>query len=269
MQKIEKNELFTDSVGRYWTRILHRGERRYNSRMTDKITQGEIRRRLEGFASLDNKATLERFFKEPIDMIGVKSPQMKIVAREAVKWCRENGGYRAALKLAKPLWKKGKHEEKIIAISLLIGFKKEFDDSTWTMTDEWIDDITNWAQCDYLAGDLIQILISMKPSRRKELFKWTKSKNRWRRRASAVGLVRFARKGEYLEDVWKVATPLMPDEDDMVRKGVGWLMREAARTAPKEVVEFCRKHEHHANRLILRTASETMDEKWKKKLLGR
>ena len=69
--------------------------------------------------------------------------------------------------------------------------------------------------------------------------------------------------------VWRVAGPLMSDDDDMVRKGVGWLLREAARTEPEKVVKFCRKHEHHAARLILRTAAETMPREWKEKLLGR
>jgi 3-methyladenine DNA glycosylase AlkD len=60
----------------------------------------------------------------------------------------------------------------------------------------------------------------------------------------------------------------MSDKDDMVKKGVGWLLREAARLAPGEVVAFCKKHEKTTTRFILRTASETMSSEWKEKLLG-
>ncbi|HEX9745111.1 MAG TPA: DNA alkylation repair protein [bacterium] len=237
--------------------------------MNPNLTPSSIRRQLLSFSTPENKKTLERFFKEEVDMMGVKSPDIKKVSREAIKWCKQNGGYSAALKLAVPLWKKGQHEEGVVAISLLLAFTDQFDNSTWKLADEWIDDITNWAHCDYLCSDLISILIDDYPSRRKQILKWTKSKNRWRRRAAAVSYVRHGRTGNYLPDIWKVATPLMPDEDDMVRKGVGWLLRETARTQPEKVVEFCKNHEHHANRLILRTASETMNEKWRKILLGK
>jgi len=237
--------------------------------MTEKITPREIRRRLQAVATEKCRISMQRFFKEPVDSIGVRSADIVKIRKDAVKWFKSHGGLKAALKLAIPLWKSSIWEEHAVALGLLMGFEKEFDESTWKLCDKWVDGITDWAGCDFLAADIIGAHLDGHADRRKALVKWAKSKNRWRRRAAAVSLVKHARKGRYMEDVWRVASPLMPDEDDMVRKGVGWLLREAARMSPGEVVAFCRKHEHHANRLILRTASETMSEEWKAKLLGK
>jgi 3-methyladenine DNA glycosylase AlkD len=237
--------------------------------MTDKFTPKLIREKFLSLVEEEYRIGAFRYFKEEVDLFGVRSGNVRKLGREAVRWCKANGGMPAALKLAIPLWSKGKFEEKIIAVSLVMGFEKELNDETWQLCSSWVDDLGNWANCDNLSTDLIGAHLDGHEDRRRELVKWTGSENRWRRRASAVSLVKHARKGKYLSDVWKVSTPLMPDKDDMVRKGVGWLLREAARLAPGEVTEFCKKHEAHASRLILRTASETMPEEWKKRLLGK
>lgn len=236
--------------------------------MPGKITPRKIRKLLLALATEENRKSTQRFFKEGIDTLGVKSPDLKPISREAAFWCKDNGGLDEAINLATQLWKKGKFEERGIAVSILRRFEKDFNNSTWRLFTDWIDDIREWASCDNLCAHLIGPHLDGKPSRRKKLLSWTKSKNRWRRRAAAVSLVVHAREGKFLADIFKVAAPLMPDDDDMVQKGVGWLLREAARTAPEKVVKFCKTHEHHASRLILRTAAETMNEKWQQKLLG-
>jgi 3-methyladenine DNA glycosylase AlkD len=266
--------LLPDSISREKEILMHKKSTPENNptslaELGRKPMPDDIRRRLRAVATEEYRISAQRYFKEEIKIIGVRSADAKLISREAIKWCRKNGGLKAALELAIPLWKSPTWEEHLAACNLIYAFPKEYDDSTWNLCDEWIDDLGDWAACDFLSADIISAHLDDYPNRRKQLLIWTKSPNRWRRRAAAVALVKQARKGKYLDDVWKVASPLMPDKDDMVKKGVGWLLREAARTAPAEVVAFCKKHEHHAARFILRTASETMSDEWKKKLLGK
>jgi 3-methyladenine DNA glycosylase AlkD len=48
------------------------------------------------------------------------------------------------------------------------------------------------------------------------------------------------------------------DEDDMVQKGLGWLLRETAKADPKRTVPYLVKIRKKAPRLVLRTACETL-----------
>jgi hypothetical protein len=48
------------------------------------------------------------------------------------------------------------------------------------------------------------------------------------------------------------------DEDDMVQKGLGWLLRETAKADPKRTVPYLMKIRKNAPRLVLRTACETL-----------
>ena len=83
--------------------------------MIDKLTRKTIRALLEAVATEKIRKGAQRYFKDGIDVIGVKSPDLRPIAREVIKWCRFNGGFPVALKLAEPLWKRGAFEERAIA----------------------------------------------------------------------------------------------------------------------------------------------------------
>jgi 3-methyladenine DNA glycosylase AlkD len=51
---------------------------------------------------------------------------------------------------------------------------------------------------------------------------------------------------------------MLADEDDLVRKGVGWLLKEAYAATPNEVVSFLQERSAQASRLVLRIAAEKM-----------
>ncbi len=50
----------------------------------------------------------------------------------------------------------------------------------------------------------------------------------------------------------------MTDEDDMVQKGVGWLLKETYPKRPREVVAFLEPWRGRTSRLLLRYAAEKM-----------
>ena len=51
---------------------------------------------------------------------------------------------------------------------------------------------------------------------------------------------------------------LLASNDDMVQKGLGWLLREAVKANPKETVTYVMTIRERAPRLVLRTACETL-----------
>ena len=55
-----------------------------------------------------------------------------------------------------------------------------------------------------------------------------------------------------------LAERMLPDEDDLVRKGVGWLLKEAYAAKPREVVRFLKLRSRQTPRIVLRIAAEKM-----------
>jgi 3-methyladenine DNA glycosylase AlkD len=60
---------------------------------------------------------------------------------------------------------------------------------------------------------------------------------------------------------------VLEDHDDMVQKGLGWLLRETAKFDAKRTVPYLMKVRGHAPRLVLRTACETLPARDKKRIL--
>ena len=56
----------------------------------------------------------------------------------------------------------------------------------------------------------------------------------------------------------KAFRSLLSDQDGMVQKGLGWLLRETAKHDPKRTVPYLMKIRERAPRLVLRTACETL-----------
>jgi 3-methyladenine DNA glycosylase AlkD len=109
-----------------------------------------------------------------------------------------------------------------------------------------------------VASWLLAGCIANQPDLRFRLTKWTSSKNRWKRRASAVSLLQEAKAGRNTEFIFSIAACLLPDRDDMVEKGVGWLLKQTYPKRPRETVEFLLKQGTAASRLTLRYAAEKM-----------
>ena len=112
-------------------------------------------------------------------------------------------------------------------------------------------------------------MMAAKPSRVKAVFRWAKSRDRWHRRAACVALIRGARaKMFFYPEIVRLSEVLLNDPDDMVQKGLGWLLRETAKYDPKRTVPYLMKIRGRAPRLVLRTACETLPPTVRKKILS-
>ena len=105
---------------------------------------------------------------------------------------------------------------------------------------------------------LLAAAIANEPALIGELPAWTRSRNRWKRRAAIVALLQEAKTGRHTAAVLETAGLLLEDTDDMVRKGVGWVLKEAYPKRPREVMSFLLPRAERTPRLVLRLAAEKM-----------
>ena len=105
--------------------------------------------------------------------------------------------------------------------------------------------------------------IEMYPEFLEQLKRFAKSENRWVKRAAAVTLIIPARRGKFLKDIFEIADILLEDEDDLVRKGYGWMLKAASEAHQQEVFEYVMKHKSIMPRTSLRYAIEKMPKELK------
>jgi len=81
--------------------------------------------------------------------------------------------------------------------------------------------------------------------------------------------MRAARAHILFREIERVTNALLADEDDMVQKGLGWLLREHANANREIAVPLLMKIRERAPRLVLRTACETLPAGDKQKILAK
>ena len=69
-------------------------------------------------------------------------------------------------------------------------------------------------------------------------------------------------------DILKLSRMLLRDQDDMVQKGLGWLLRETAKADPARTVPYLMSIRGTAPRLVLRTACETLPQPTRRRILA-
>jgi 3-methyladenine DNA glycosylase AlkD len=138
----------------------------------------------------------------------------------------------------------------------------------YAVFDRWVGYCTNWAITDTLCGKLIGPVMRDHGPPLPRLLRWTKSRGRWRRRGAAVCLIPSVRRGLHHDAAFEVADRLMLDEDDMVRKGVGWLLKVTADADRHRVIAYLLQWKDRTARLVLRYACEKMTPAQRRRVLG-
>ena len=65
----------------------------------------------------------------------------------------------------------------------------------------------------------------------------------------------------------KIATTFLKDEEDLIHKATGWMLREVAKRDEELVIRFISDNKTQMPRTMLRYAIKRMDTKVRKKLL--
>jgi 3-methyladenine DNA glycosylase AlkD len=213
--------------------------------------------------------TSRRFFKEDeyVRMYGIKTAQVIQLSKTSLKDIEKESKV-AVFELCEELWQSGMLEESFIACNWAHSQHKSFEPSDFMVFEHWVYNfISNWASCDTLCNHTIGTFLQMYPEYLEALKKWTKSENRWAKRAAAVSLIIPAKQGLFLDDIFEIATLLLHDPDDIVQKGYGWMLKAASHKHSQEVFNFVNTHKATMPRTALRYAIEKMTFEMKKEAM--
>lgn len=226
-----------------------------------------IREELKRISDQGIKKQYQRFFKEKIKTYGVKTPAVREISKKYFREVKDLAKKRI-FSLCEELFKSGYNEEIAIALDWVYRIKKQFTKSDFPVFERWLKKyIGNWGTCDDFSTHILGFFLFQYPEFLKKTEAWTRSKNRWLRRASAVSLIYSLRRGRALEQAFRIADILLQDEDDLVRKGYGWMLKEASNIYRQEVFEYVMRSKDKMPRAALRYAIEKMSGEMKKEAM--
>ncbi len=217
-------------------------------------------------ASADEKTRIgsQRYFKEAITVHGVKSATARSISKDFFLEVKDKPKAEV-FEICEKLWQSGYLEESFVASDWSDRLHKKFEPADFEIFEHWIKNyINNWASCDTLCNHTVGDFVMMFPEFISKLKEFAHSGNRWVKRAAAVSLIIPARKGMFHKDIFEIADILLLDNDDMVQKGYGWMLKAAGDYNQQAVFEYVMSKKAVMPRTALRYAIEKMPEELKK-----
>jgi 3-methyladenine DNA glycosylase AlkD len=229
-----------------------------------------LRQVLVNGASAPHAVEVQRFFKEEITSRGWYTGELRKLARRFTKVIKGDAGVGYLVEVADNLFSGEVLEEKILAVQLLETSTGEFGAKEFRLFEGWLSRVSSWADHDALASYLLGPMIVAEPKRTANALRWTRSRDRWHRRAAAVSLIRGARAQMFEDEIRQGTEALLYDKDDMVQKGLGWLLREAAKHNREFALPLLKRiaADPKTPRLVVRTGCETLPPKAKAEVMG-
>jgi 3-methyladenine DNA glycosylase AlkD len=228
-------------------------------------------RSLKRDADPEKEQGSKRYFKpeEEIYALGLKAAEIREKTKELYALIKPYWNEDQAMELCELMLPNKYLEAKAFCLLILERFVSSLGKKHFYRIKAWInkDYCANWATTDLLCCNILSPLIEAHPDLIDEVTSWTMSKNRWLKRASIVSFVKPARKGKYIDKVQETAQKLFPDDDDLVQKANGWILRESGKTDIERLEKFLLHHGESIPRTTLRYAIERFPEKRRKEIL--
>ncbi len=198
-----------------------------------------------------------RYFREGYDAYGLAQGLVKEKVTELLALPGMN--QEMALELSLLLVKSPKYEMTALAILLLQAYHKQWTPETFLTVEKWFAiGITNWAQTDYICGELMNLFFKKGLVSLPTLEPWRTAPGKFRRRAAVVSLIKPMKISTDFTPWFTFIEPMMHDPAREVHQGLGWFLREAWKKQPGPTENFLFRYKDTAPRLIFQYATEKM-----------
>ena len=232
-------------------------------------TAQDIIAELNALGNPDKAAHLSRFFKtgkgqygEGDLFLGITVPEQRSIA---LKYRKATPPVLAEL-ISSPY-----HEIRLTGLLILVDqFTKNKDEAfRQTCVDFYLSqtrNINNWDLVDLSAPGIVGEYL--KDKSREDLYRLADSGLLWEQRIAVVSTYTLIKNGDFA-DILALSERLLHHSHDLMRKAVGWMLREMGKRDKDLLVQFLEKHCKVMPRTMLRYAIEKFPEEERKEFMKR
>jgi 3-methyladenine DNA glycosylase AlkD len=242
--------------------------RKLSARRASEETQQYLR----SHANAEKAASYQRYFKEPVNYYGLGTESARDITKDLFDRVQESWAIEDAVRFCKAMVKDPHMEARGIGYQVVGRFVSEAPPELLADVKHWLErSCGNWGLVDNLAPSVLAPLLERHPGLIPEVVSWTDSPNQWVRRGATVAFVPLVGKTKgqkrYLSTAYRIASRLFDDDEDLMHKAVGWLLREAGKADMKRLENFLLKNGPKIPRTSVRYAIERFPKAKRKQLL--
>ncbi len=224
----------------------------------------QLRANLRTHGDAEKAPQMQAYMKSEMPFLGVIAPERRLLIKEAVAkhWPTPKQGSQQEEKVewretVEDLWRNATHREELYAALDLADhprFKQYQDLELLPLYQEMIVTGAWWDLVDRLATWRIGHLLRHFPeSMTPILDQWSMDDDLWLRRTAILAQLKSKQHTDPgLLKRW--IEPSLEHQDFFLRKGIGWALREFAKTEPNWVIQYVRQHATAMSPLSIREA---------------
>jgi len=220
----------------------------------------------EGLAALgdaEKAPQMQAYMKSAMPFRGVQTPRRRRLVRDVLATHGAPATRDAWIATVRELWDDAAYrEERYVALDLCAhrSARAWQDPDALPLYDHLVVTGAWWDLVDPVATHLVGPILRAAPDEVAPVVRgWSRDPDRWRRRAAVIVQIgaKAATGTALLADA---VTANLADPDFFLRKGIGWALREYAKTDPGWVRAFVDAHRHELSPLSLREATKHLGE---------
>ena len=144
------------------------------------------------------------------------------------------------LALATRLIRSGWGEQQDVGLWALDSMAAWFEGRDLSVVDGLVRELHGWSKIDTAAGGILKSLLLRLPEEMVAMARaWNGDPDLWLRRASVVIFTRkVGSSGQFTDVALELCDRLARDPEDLVRKGVGWTLKDVLRSDPPRVIAY-------------------------------
>lgn len=228
----------------------------------------EIEQEIREYIDSVKREYLPNFFKtgkgqygEGDKFLGVVVPNTRLVAKR-----HKDAPMGVMAQLLQSEW----HECRLCALLMLVErFKKSDAEERKIIYDFYLSQtarINNWDLVDLSAPGIVGEYL--KDKSREDLYRLANSGQLWNQRIAVVSTFTLIKNKDFI-DILALSERLLHHPHDLIRKAVGWMLREMGKRDKDLLVQFLEKYSRVMPRTMLRYAIEKFPEEERKEFMKR
>jgi len=192
-------------------------------------------------ANAERAAGAKAYMKNHFEFLGIPMPERR---RNCKEWIRSLSivDEQHLVVLVENLWKLNEREYQYGAIELLAFHKKLWSKNTIDLMEQCIVSKSWWDTVDFIAAEWCGPYFQVFPDLiNKRTAAWNRSENIWLQRSSLL-FQKSYKKATDLKLLSKYIEHLANSKEFFIRKAIGWVLREYAKTDAVWVQDFVNTH---------------------------
>ncbi|KGN31890.1 DNA alkylation repair protein [Knoellia sinensis KCTC 19936] len=216
-----------------------------------------LRAALRSGADADRAVGQQAYMKSAMPFLGVTSPERRALVRPILADSAMRLESRASWERAvRSLWDSAEfREERYAALDLLRHrtYRSWRDPDVMPLIEHLIVSGAWWDLVDELSNVVGEVLLLDPEGEGMRMRDWSERDDLWLRRSAIISQLRHKDRTD-TDLLEAVIEPNLDDREFFIRKGIGWALRQYAKTDPVWVQEFVDRHTHRISGLSRREA---------------